>query len=94
MTKPGFKISYHQLVVSRDIPHLDSSIAKRIKSAIEQKLMTTPAIYGFPLRGVLKPYWKLRIGDWRIVYTIVSRGVRIIAIAHRREIYSLVEKRI
>lgn len=40
------------------------------------------------LRGY-KSLWRVRIGDWRVVYTIddTKRVVTITRIAHRREVY-------
>jgi mRNA interferase RelE/StbE len=89
----AIKILYHPLVVKKDIPSLDKEIGKRIHSAIEKKLGTNPVLYGVPLRAILKQYWKLRVGDWRIVYKIEKEEVKILIIGHRREIYSLAEKR-
>lgn len=94
MPTPGNKIIYHPLVVDCDIPALDPTAAVRIKAAIERKLTASPEIYGIPLRGTLKPYRKLRVGDWRVVFTIEKRTVRIIVIAHRREVYDIAERRV
>jgi mRNA interferase RelE/StbE len=35
----------------------------------------------------LKGYWKLRVGDWRVIYKIEARTVTILRIGHRREVY-------
>ena len=96
MKKSGanYKIEYHEFVVKYDIPKLDKAVRGRIKAVIEIKIMMAPEIFGAPLRGTLKGYWKLRVGDWRIVYLISSKVVKIIFIAHRREVYNLVERRI
>lgn len=94
MQKRGNKIIYHPLVVKRNIPSLDSSIKQRIKTAIENKLVDRPEVYGMPLRGTLKHYFKLRVGDWRIVYLIQKQTVFILVIAHRREVYPLAQKRL
>lgn len=95
MTKPGSRrIVYLPLVVRHDIPNLDAKVAKSLKSAIERKLGTRPEIYGTPLRGTIKGYWKLRAGDWRVVYLITISEVIICLIAHRREAYRLAERRL
>ncbi|HEY9586224.1 MAG TPA: type II toxin-antitoxin system RelE/ParE family toxin [Candidatus Paceibacterota bacterium] len=91
--KRGNKIVYHPLVVKKDISRLDRPTKKRIQKAIETKLSFQPEIYGEPLRGTLKSYWKLRVGDWRIVYTVVRTEVRILIIAHRSEIYKPANER-
>ncbi|MEK7504978.1 MAG: type II toxin-antitoxin system RelE/ParE family toxin [Patescibacteria group bacterium] len=94
MSAPGFKLTYHPSVVNQDIPELDRPVAIQIKKAIEVKLATSPEIYGSPLRGTLKGYWKLRVGDWRVVYDVKGATVRIWVIAHRREVYDLAKKRL
>lgn len=86
MGEVRFKIIYHHEVVN-DIAMIPANIKGRIKSAIETRLMTEPLKYGLPLRGTLKKYWKLRVGDYRIVYEIFESEVIIYKIAHRREIY-------
>lgn len=94
MIQHGNKVLYHPLVVKCDIPLLGSVAQKRIKLAIEQKLFVMPELYGIPLRGTLKHYWKLRVGDWRIVFYIKKRTVYILVIAHRKEVYGMADRRI
>lgn len=89
-----FRIEYHSLVVENDIPKIDKSVRDRIREAIENKLVDKPMVFGAPLRGTLKGYWKLRIGDWRVVYLISAKAVRVIFIGHRRDIYDLLARRI
>lgn len=86
MGEVRFKINYHHEVVN-DIAMIPANIKGRIKSAIETRLMTEPLKYGLPLRGTLKKYWKLRVGDYRVVYEIFESEVIIYKIAHRHEIY-------
>jgi len=43
--------------------------------------------YGYYLRGSLKGYRKLRVGDWRIIYRIIDKEIRIIAIGNRKDVY-------
>jgi mRNA-degrading endonuclease RelE of RelBE toxin-antitoxin system len=84
----GLKICYHPKVVSEDIPNLPKANAARIKKAIESKLTTHPETFGTPLRGSLVPLWKLRMGDYRIVYDLRDSKVYIHAIGHRKHIYT------
>ena len=88
-----FVILYHPLVVKHDIPHLDRTVAKRVRSAIEVKLTSRPELYGLPLRATLKQYWKLRVGEWRVVYEIKKNQVNILVIAHRSSVYAIAESR-
>lgn len=82
-----YDISYHERVVKDDIPKLSPVIKKRIKLAIEQKLITHPEIFGKPLRKSLKGYRKLRIGDYRIIFRIEKNLVKIFIIQHRSVVY-------
>ncbi|MEK6683172.1 MAG: type II toxin-antitoxin system RelE/ParE family toxin [Nitrospirota bacterium] len=87
-----FALLYHP-EVSDDIARLDERLKKRIKSAIEHRLTTAPHQYGEPLRKTLKGYWKLRVGDYRVVFKIVEQDVRVLGIGHRKEVYEKIGKR-
>jgi len=65
----------------------------RIRKAIESRLMTAPHEYGEPLRKTLKSYWKLRVGEYRIVYRIDANKVIILGIRHRKDVYDRIESR-
>jgi len=69
-------------------------LKRRIKSAIESRLAVAPHQYGEPLRKTLKGYWKLRVGDYRVVFKIVENEVWILGISHRKEVYEKIEKRV
>ena len=79
-----FDLIYHPDVKFFDIPLLDAKLQKRVKTAVEERLKTAPHQYGDPLRKTLKRYWKLRVGDYRVVYKIVKNEVRILGIIHRK----------
>lgn len=89
-----YRVNYNRQAVREDIPRLSATVKKRIASAIDQKLQTRPELYGHPLRGSLVGYWKLRVGDYRIVYSIQGQEVFIEGIQHRSNIYSDVKKRL
>lgn len=91
--EPAWKIVYHQSVVDEDVPAIGSADARRIATAIAGKLARYPQLYGAPLRGTLRPLWKLRVGDWRVVYDIADRTVRVITVGHRRDIYRTAARR-
>jgi mRNA interferase RelE/StbE len=88
----GLDIYYHPKVVSEYIPNLPKAVATRFKKAIDTKLATYPETFGTPLRGSLVPLWKLRIGDYRIVYDLKDSKVYIHAIGHRKHIYTRIAK--
>jgi mRNA interferase RelE/StbE len=88
-----YSLKYHRLV-SDDISGLDSFWFEEIRISIESKLLSAPEIFGKPLRQSLKGCRSLRVGDYRVVYRIERRIIRIIAIVHRSENYKSIEKRI
>ncbi|OGI66607.1 hypothetical protein A3H53_02470 [Candidatus Nomurabacteria bacterium RIFCSPLOWO2_02_FULL_40_10] len=90
----SYEILYVDKVVKDDIPKISGSYKERIKQAIEARLMTEPDLYGKPLRRSLKGCFKLRVGDYRIVFRIENQKVKIFAIAHRRVVYEIVSGRI
>ena len=69
-------------------------LKKRIKSAIETRLAQAPHRYGKPLRKTLKGYWKLRVGDYRVVYKVVDKEIWILGIIHRKKVYEKISKRL
>lgn len=54
--------------------------------------MTAPDQYGAPLRRTLKGYWKLRVGDYRVVFKIKSNEIVILAILQKKDVYNIVSK--
>ena len=90
----AFKLIYHQDVKKIDLAKIDSKRKTIIKRAIEKRLITHPEMYSKPLQRTLKGYWKLRVGDYRIVFKISANEVHILGIIHRKEIYQQVKKRI
>ena len=87
-----YTLRYHPSVKDEDIPKPDKAIAVRIKKAIETKLLIAPQKYGVPLRRTLKGYWKLRVGDYRIVFRVKGKEILVLGILHRKEVYEIVEK--
>lgn len=83
----SFKLLYAVNVVKKDIPRLSGDIRLRVKKTIETKLTHAPIEFGEPLRHSLKRRWKLRVGDYRVIYEIFGDTVHILCIGHRREIY-------
>ena len=82
-----YTLLYHPQVVEEDLQRLPQNIHSRVTRAIETRLVKAPEQYGAPLKGTLKGYWKLRVGDYRVVYKIAGAEVWIFAIIHRKKIY-------
>jgi mRNA interferase RelE/StbE len=89
----AFTLRYHPDVRRVDLPLLDERAKGRIRRAIEERLCLSPERYGEPLRKTLKGYWKLRVGDYRVVFKIKGKEVWILGVAHRRDAYQKMETR-
>ena len=76
-----------------DLPRIPSNMRDRIGRALQSRLTVNPERYGAPLRGSLRGYWKLRVGDYRAVYQIIGGEVRVLAILHRSRVYEAAAKR-
>ena len=85
-------MSYRVFVDSRaarSLEKLPRHAVQRIDKAIAQ-LCEDPRPAGVKLlRGRLKEGWRIRVGEYRILYRIDDhvREVRIFEIGHRREVY-------
>ena len=78
----------------RDLDYLDRFWQREVLLAVENKLSVQPELYGVPLRRTLKGFRKLRIGDYRVIYQIDKKTIRIVIVGHRSEVYRDVLKRL
>ncbi|MGD8777301.1 MAG: type II toxin-antitoxin system RelE/ParE family toxin [Syntrophobacterales bacterium] len=88
-----FRLTYHPDVKKVDLPKIDMKNRAMIKRALEERLTTQPELYGKPLQRTLKGYWKMRVGDYRIVFKISETDVLVLGIIHRRDVYQKIRKR-
>lgn len=70
-----------------DLEKLDRPIATRIVRKITWTARNFESVTPEPLSGGLTGLYKMRIGDWRVVYSLEETVIIIQAIGHRREIY-------
>jgi mRNA interferase RelE/StbE len=89
-----YNLTYHPTVKKVDLPKIDTKNKSMIKRAIEERLTTQPEIYGSPLKSTLKGYWKLRVGNYRIVFKISGNNIKVFAIIDRKTVYHQSERRI
>ena len=89
-----FELVYHPDVKKIDLPKLDARSKTMIKRAIEERLSERPELFGRPLRGSLKGYWKLRVGNYRIVFKLAESRILVLAIIDRKTVYQQSEQRI
>ena len=81
----SYKIAFKKSV-GRDLKKIDKDQADRILSKIEEDLPEKAE--SFPiLAGKFSGLRKLRIGDYRVIYSILDDTVLILRISHRRDAY-------
>ncbi len=80
-------------MVEEELPPLPLNVQHRIARAVAARLASAPE-HGARLKGTLKGYWKLRVGDYRVVYKIARSEVWILGIIHRKQVYKDVLRRI
>ena len=72
----------------KDLARLASAVHDRVVTAI-QALATNPRPPGCRKLAGSKNDWRIRVGDYRIIYEIADeiRIVRVNRVRHRREVY-------
>jgi len=70
-----------------DLKKIDTTIANRILNKIVWFPAHFKTITPEALSGDFAGMFKLRVGDWRVVYTTEGDIIVIQAIGHRKEIY-------
>lgn len=93
-----WSVLIHPLIFKEDFKKIDLSARQRIIKTIRKKLTANPQDYGHPLSGELKGYWRLRVDDYRVVYSIIHEQVlvKVIKVGIRRdsEVYEELIKRL
>lgn len=93
-----WNIIIHPLVLKEDLPGIDASHQKKILKTIRKKLGTNPEKFGTPLHGEYSRFRKLRVGEWRVIYSIKKKRVlvKVIKIGIRRnsKVYKSLAQRI
>ena len=82
----AFKVIYKSSV-HHDLKHLDKDVAGRILREIEVKL-SKDSRAGEALKGEFRGLYKLRVGDYRVIYTEAGDVVIVLRIRHRGKAYS------
>lgn len=76
-------------MAQRDLRTLDPAVAQRVRERL-LRLEEEPRPRGVrKLRTLVPPRYRLRVGAWRILYTIDDQAgkVHVYRIKHRREVY-------
>jgi len=88
-----FTVTYDSVVRRDDTPKMSATWKRKVRQAIETKLLTHPDVYGKPLRRSLKGFRKLRVGDYRVIFRIQDTRILVFAILHRSVVYDVMKKR-
>lgn len=75
-----WNIKIHRLVVEEDFKKIDSSQQKYIVKTIKKKLFLEPDKIGKPLSGEFRGYWRLKVGDYRVIYKIIKNEIIVLVI--------------
>jgi mRNA interferase RelE/StbE len=85
-------VGEYSIVFARSARHelevLDAAIIRRILPKVES-LADAPRPHGARKLAGEKHLWRIRIGDYRVIYSILDkeRRIDITAVRHRREAY-------
>lgn len=75
----------------KQLSKMDSSVSEMIYGWIDEHLegCENPRIYGKPLKGNRRGYWRYRVNDYRIIADIQDNKILILVteVGHRKEIY-------
>ena len=86
------RIEWHEAAVE-DLKRLDGAVRRRIRDLLHEELPKHPDPRRKlePYKGPLKGFWKLRVGDWRLVCSLAGLGddttLFIVLVAHRSTSY-------
>ena len=81
----AYSIGYKKSV-QRDLKQLSKLEASRILDVIEGELTKKPESNPV-LKGKFEGLRKYRVGDYRVIYTMMGTEVRILRVGHRRDVY-------
>ncbi len=81
----AFNIKYKKSI-ERDLGRLDKKEARRILNKIENDLSEYAESYPI-LKGEFAGLRKMRVGDYRVIFTLMDNDILILRIGHRRDIY-------
>jgi len=72
--------------VYRDLKRIDKAIVRRIMDDVEADLADDP-FQNAALKGQFEGLRRHRVGEYRVIYSIIGEDVYILKIAHRKDVY-------
>lgn len=70
----------HPLVFSEDLKRFDPPVQRQLMKTLRKRLLVDPKAYGEPMRGELAGLWKLRVGEYRVVYRIAEKRIEVLVL--------------
>ena len=81
----GFNVSFKSSVF-KDLKKIDKTKAALILDKVENDLSNSPDSYP-QLTGKFSGLRKYRVGDYRVIYSIIDETILILRISHRKDAY-------
>jgi len=84
----SWSLRFHPAVEGQ-LEKLDRSVAQRIREKLQWLTENASEIQHDSLRHELGGLYKLRVGDWRVIYRLSrqERMVLVVDLGHRSEVY-------
>ena len=78
-------------VAEADLRRLDATVARRVMAKLQRLAENVETIRLEALAGAWQGVFKLRVGNYRVLYTHETVGRRIVVhfVRHRREVYRI-----
>ncbi|MCD6408489.1 type II toxin-antitoxin system RelE/ParE family toxin [bacterium] len=74
----------------KELKKIEKDIARRIYKKVS--LLATNPYLGEKLKGYTFPFYRLRVGNYRIIYLIEEKKIKIYRIGKREEIYKRIKE--
>jgi len=75
-----YKIVFANGVIEDDLKKLSKLETRIIFKLIKKKLLFNPEIFGKPLTGSLKGFYRLRAGIFRVIYKIEKKKIVVLIV--------------
>jgi len=85
-----YELAFHP-EAAKDLARLNADVRQRILNKVQWLLENIEEIQHKPLTAQWEGTYRLRVGDYRVIYAIDRKHERltVYAVGHRREIYKL-----
>jgi mRNA interferase RelE/StbE len=80
------RVVNYKASVEKDLRGLGQPAARRVLVKIEKTLLSLEKP-GEALSGEFAGLFKIRIGDYRVIFVPITGGYLVLRIAHRRDVY-------